>query len=487
MQSACRWCRPAVLWPALALVVMVGTVGACVGVESDVGARSRAALDDAGLADVEIENVRYRDVDLEGPESARDRAVALVEDLDASRVVGYTILAIDGAATAPTGASDSTEPSIQLAGALRDGRITLDGSVPGEELVATIRAAAVEAAGVENFEDRMVVASGDQPGAGVEMGRALGVIVTEMTERLAGADFQLVDGALTVRGTAKSPADASAFEVTMAGLEALTAVDVELEAATEDPPVAAVDVRGRVNGDVIILQGSVTGAAERRRLVDAAAAVFGTVTDEIEVVEAEPTDDTDRAIGDLLTLLPAMRGALAEADFGLAGGDLELTGVAAGLEEWLALEATLTALGREVAYDVDDGPARAVAAAAVETGIAEVLASRTITFETNSSTITPNGLAVVEEIFGLLERAMAAQSDLQVSISGHTDSTGDATYNQQLSERRAEAVLDRLVESGIPAANLTASGFGETQPAADNGTSEGRATNRRIEFAIQEG
>ncbi len=71
-----------------------------------------------------------------------------------------------------------------------------------------------------------------------------------------------------------------------------------------------------------------------------------------------------------------------------------------------------------------------------------------------------------------------------VFIDGHTDSQGPAEYNQQLSERRATAVKNRLVEKfDIPARRLTARGFGESKPVADNKTKEGRSQNRRVEVA----
>jgi len=69
-----------------------------------------------------------------------------------------------------------------------------------------------------------------------------------------------------------------------------------------------------------------------------------------------------------------------------------------------------------------------------------------------------------------------------IIIGGHTDSVGDDAYNQTLSERRANAVRDALInEYGIPAAKLVARGYGETQPVADNATEDGRYQNRRVE------
>ncbi len=72
-----------------------------------------------------------------------------------------------------------------------------------------------------------------------------------------------------------------------------------------------------------------------------------------------------------------------------------------------------------------------------------------------------------------------------VTVVGHTDSTGSNAYNQSLSERRAEAVADELVDRGVYGGNLAAEGRGEQEPRADNNTEAGRQLNRRVEILIQ--
>ena len=71
-------------------------------------------------------------------------------------------------------------------------------------------------------------------------------------------------------------------------------------------------------------------------------------------------------------------------------------------------------------------------------------------------------------------------------MQGHTDSTGSARHNQGLSERRAASVRDYLMAQGVSATQLTARGFGETQPIASNATAEGRAKNRRVVMHVLE-
>ena len=100
-----------------------------------------------------------------------------------------------------------------------------------------------------------------------------------------------------------------------------------------------------------------------------------------------------------------------------------------------------------------------------------------INFETSSAVITAEGKAVLD---GAAEFLIA--NDGPVEVAGHTDSDGDDAFNLQLSQDRADAVMAYLIEKGVPAENLTAVGYGETQPIADNGTDEGKAKNRRIEF-----
>jgi outer membrane protein OmpA-like peptidoglycan-associated protein len=71
---------------------------------------------------------------------------------------------------------------------------------------------------------------------------------------------------------------------------------------------------------------------------------------------------------------------------------------------------------------------------------------------------------------------------VNIEVAGHTDSRGSDAYNIKLSQRRAEAVRDYLISKGIAADRLSAKGYGESQPVADNATDEGRFKNRRVEL-----
>jgi len=103
-----------------------------------------------------------------------------------------------------------------------------------------------------------------------------------------------------------------------------------------------------------------------------------------------------------------------------------------------------------------------------------------ITFESGSVDITAEGQSVLDEAVSVLTNAVG----VVVEVGGHTDSAGGAASNQRLSQARAESVVAYLVEGGVDPAILTAVGFGEEQPIADNATAEGRQQNRRIEFTV---
>lgn len=103
-----------------------------------------------------------------------------------------------------------------------------------------------------------------------------------------------------------------------------------------------------------------------------------------------------------------------------------------------------------------------------------------ISFATGSSALTPNFYPVLDKV----ATTLAEYPDTNVQIVGHTDSTGTAAVNQELSRNRANAVALYLGQQGIAPARMQAQGVGATLPAFDNVTASGRAGNRRVEIKI---
>jgi outer membrane protein OmpA-like peptidoglycan-associated protein len=104
-----------------------------------------------------------------------------------------------------------------------------------------------------------------------------------------------------------------------------------------------------------------------------------------------------------------------------------------------------------------------------------------ILFETAKATILTESLPILEKAY----TALAANPDVKVLITGHTDSVGNDASNMTLSLDRANSVRNWLIEKGIDATRIRAEGRGETMPRATNDTEEGRAQNRRIEFVVE--
>ncbi|ALR20256.1 OmpA family protein [Sphingobium baderi] len=103
-----------------------------------------------------------------------------------------------------------------------------------------------------------------------------------------------------------------------------------------------------------------------------------------------------------------------------------------------------------------------------------------ITFGFDSAAVQPQFQPTLNDVSSVL----AQYPKTYIDVYGHTDSDGSDSYNQGLSERRAQSVADYLTSHGVQSARIATRGFGETQPIASNTTEEGKAANRRVEIKI---
>lgn len=303
-------------------------------------------------------------------------------------------------------------------------------------------------------------------------------------------------------------------------------------------------VEAVVDGDTVVLRGSVPDQATADALVAAAEAVFGSgnVTSELQV-DPDTTDDgatislTGAADGEAGTALAdglgdALAGATvdnqlatlapAAVDANLDGGTAVLTGTVpdqATADALLAAAEQVLGVGRVTSELVIDpgatssgaslslsGSVEEATGAALRAAFGEVFPDASITedglsvvasadvvgelnalFAANPVQFALGSAAILDESVPILDQVAASLAEapaLALEIQGHTDDSGSAEANQLLSQDRAQAVLDYLVDGGVSADRLTALGFGEDQPIADNSTPEGQQQNRRIEFAI---
>ena len=139
----------------------------------------------------------------------------------------------------------------------------------------------------------------------------------------------------------------------------------------------------------------------------------------------------------------------------------------------------------ELSVTAQEALERAVAAGKLAEGkflYETILSDDRVRFGFNQSELSPEGQMALDEF---AERIMAENANVFVEIQGHTDSVGDAEYNLQLGEQRAEAVRRYLSRGhGLPLHRMSVISYGESAPIADNDTPEGRSANRRVSLVV---
>ena len=232
-----------------------------------------------------------------------------------------------------------------------------------------------------------------------------------------------------------------------------------------------------INGNDIVLRGAVASEAVRTAVVSRAEAVFpnANVTDELTI-------DADNGLAEgsdgLFGFLGRFRN---NAGLALRGDEIALRGEVDTDADKAAIdteaEGVIPAGYRYLSEIAVVAPDPEVAA--VEERI-ESLLIEPVQFTTG----TANFVGTSSEILDRVAETLNEYDQVNVRVEGHTDNVGDAAMNQQLSQQRADAVMNYFVESGIAASRLSAVGYGQERPVASNDTDAGRAQNRRVAFTV---
>ena len=125
-------------------------------------------------------------------------------------------------------------------------------------------------------------------------------------------------------------------------------------------------------------------------------------------------------------------------------------------------------------------PGKFTSQLSIEVDPAKVYTLQNVLFDTGKSTLKPTSYKALND----LVEVMKLKPSMIIEIGGHTDNTGSKEINLKLSQGRADAVRNYLIQKGILAARITAKGYGDTKPVADNATEEGKAKNRRTEVTV---
>ena len=173
----------------------------------------------------------------------------------------------------------------------------------------------------------------------------------------------------------------------------------------------------------------------------------------------------------------ATAGALAGAIIGKAAGNTTtgaIAGAAVGGATGAAIGNYMDRQSREMEEDLEGAKVERVGE-----GI-KVTFDSGILFEVNSYQLSDASKDEIAKLSEILQK----YEDTNIMFAGHTDNTGSDEYNLTLSENRAKAVAEYAAFTGVDASRMTITGYGESDPIADNSTVEGRAENRRVEVAI---
>ncbi len=361
--------------------------------------------------------------------------------------------------------------------ASNDGKtVTLAGSAPSLAARDAIAAAAAKAFPGLTIANQMQIArgapAGDFPAAASFALAALG--------RLADGKAQVSDGKLSLAGTGKAGVTRAILaEDARGGLpQGFSVAAIDLKEAVVDPYVFKAE---KADGK-LRLTGYFPDEKTHAEILSAATSrlMGDTLDDNLARGGGAPKDFVAAVVAGLDSLA-----RLANGQFAMSGAEAALKGAAfyenAAKQIMAAFAASMPAGVRGAGEVTVSPPGPQLAASECQPRFSGLLAAGRVQFETASAKLHRDSTALLDHVVGVALRCR----DADIEVAGHTDSDGAPERNLALSKRRAQSVIDYLVEAGVDASRITAAGYGETRPIASNDTAEGKAQNRRIEMSVK--
>ena len=464
MHGLFRWSSK--WWPGtIPLVVFWALAGwlNTAPLEADLAARSEVAIKDTVLDKTRVE-VLGRDVTLAADafsEDGRRSAVAAVEAVPGVRLVN------DQTRLVP-------QASPYLWSAERDvARVTLGGSSPLPASKGKLLEAARAALGGVEVVDQMQLARGAPP----RFDNAA-LLLLDQIGKLKDGKITISDTKVSLSGMARDLGGREAIAAALKNLpEGFTVVANDVKAppyvfqAYKDPVAQTLTLTGYVPDNNV--HAAIAAAAGRKFFSEK-------VVDNLKASIGAPTSFVNAVVPALGALSRLSTGTLVVTD-----REVKLSGDAlydAAVAQMRASLARDFPQGWQAKADISVKPAAApVDPTVCQQLFSESLAKGKIRFESGRATIDPDSAGLLDRLIEIAMRCPTAD----IEIAGHTDADGEDAFNQALSEKRAQAVLDYLVKAGLPASRFTATGYGSSQPVATNDTDEGKAQNRRIDFLVR--
>jgi OmpA-OmpF porin, OOP family len=258
--------------------------------------------------------------------------------------------------------------------------------------------------------------------------------------------------------------------------------------ATQAAPLLLVQQR---DGKVV-LEGLLPDDATKAAILQRAERLYGS-GNFIDHLKVDPQVASASWVAGAPSLLPAFGKGVSAGNARISGGEITVAGEVATGAIKTQIITDVSAAASPLNLKVNDQltvvaaapqPATPPAAPATTDGapVPQALAAiKPILFANASAEIQARYRPVLNQV----AKIMAASPGLVLEVAGHTDQRASSEYNEKLSRRRADAVRDYLIGKGVSADRLSAAGYGETKPVADNNTEAGRQQNRRVEFAAK--
>ena len=464
MHGLFRWSSK--WWPGLIPLVVFWAVAAWTNtapLEADLAARSSAALKDAVLDKTRIA-VAGRDVTLAADafsEEGRSKALAAVEAVPGVRLVN------DETRLVP-------EAKPYVWSAERDvARVTLGGSAPLPAIKAKLLEAARAAVSGVEVADQMALARGAP-----ERFDNAALLLLDQVAKLKDGKVTISDTKVSLSGMARELGGREAIAAALKNLpEGFSVAANEVKAppyvfqAYKDPVAVTLTLSGYVPDNNV--HAAIARAASRKFVSEK-------VVDNLKSSLGAPSGFSAAIVTALGGLSRLSTGTLVVSDREVKlSGDALYEGAAAQIRAGLAKDFPQ---GFQFKPEISvKPPAAPVDPTVCQQLFSELLSKGKIRFEQGRAALDPDSTALLDRLIEIALRCPAAN----IEVAGHTDGDGEDGFNQALSEKRAQAVVDYLVKAGLPPSRFAAVGYGSTQPIAGNDSDEGKAQNRRIEFLVR--
>ena len=359
-----------------------------------------------------------------------------------------------------------------------DGRVVLTGYVPSPQSRSQVTALAQSLFGGDTVDQRVRVAAGEPRMdwlGGIKF--ALGQLA-----KLSHGSVELGDKTYSIAGeAASSDAFVALADVNGRTLPASLALK---QAAVVPPHVSPYRFAAERQGTGVVLSGDVASAVIHQQILDTVHRKFGAVAvaDHLAFASGAPDGFTaaSEAALQALSRLTGGRATVVDGAVTVSGYTYYPAAVGKIAEE---LESGLPSGFKVAADTVASREAdQTVTANQCRDLMQGVLKAGGIGFEGGKSELTEDSEGILDRVSAVIARCPEAG----VEVGAHSDSGGSATHNRDLTQARADAIVEYLVTAGIKRERLTAVGYGESKPVADNTTAAGKAANRRIEFTFSE-